>query len=96
MGVRKWVRNVSLATHGIVRGVRRQKRGSAVRELGREARSSRTRGRKRPNTSRRSFKTEGKGRLWRRQSFLCLREPARQGRRSVGREWAGWGQEEAL
>jgi hypothetical protein len=96
MGVRKWVRNVALATQGIVGGARRQKRGSAVRELGRQARSSRTRGRKRPSTSRRGFKTKGKGRMWRRQSAFCLREPARQGRRSVGREWAVWGQEEAL
>jgi hypothetical protein len=40
-------------------GARRQKRGRAVRE----ARSSKTRGRKRPNTSRKGLKARGKGRL---------------------------------
>jgi hypothetical protein len=64
--------------------------------VGQEARCSKTRGRKRPNTSRKGFKARGKGRLWRRESVLCPRKPARQGRRSEGREWAGRGQEEAL
>jgi hypothetical protein len=96
MEVGKWVRKVAVATHAILGGAGRQKRGCAEREVGREARSSKTRGRKRPNTSRKGFKARGKGRLWRRESVLCPREPARQGRRSVGREWAGAGQEEAL
>ena len=77
-------------------GARRQKRGRAVREVGREARSSKTRGRKRPNTNRKSFKARGKGRLWRRESVLYPRERARQGRHSVEREWVGRGEEEAL
>jgi hypothetical protein len=98
MQVGKWVRNVAFAMHAILGGARRQNRGRAVREreVGWEARSSKTRGRKRPNTSRKGFKARGKGRLWRRESVLCPREPARQGRHSVGREWAGRGQEEAL
>jgi hypothetical protein len=85
MEVEKWVRNVVFATHAILGGVRRQKKDRSVME----ARSSKTRGRKRPNTSRKGFKprTRGKGRLWRRESVLCPREPARQGRRSVGRVW---------
>jgi hypothetical protein len=96
MQVEKLVTNVVLATHAILGGARRQKRGRAVREVGREARSSKTRGRKRPNTSREGFKARGKGRLWRRESVPCPRELAWQGRHSVGREWAGRGQEEAL
>jgi hypothetical protein len=68
-----------------------------VREVGREARSSKTRGRKRLNTSRKGFKTREKGRLWRRRErVLCPGDPSRQGKRSVGREWTGRGQEEAL
>ena len=94
--MRKWVRNVAFATHAIVGGARRQKRGRVVMELGREARSSKTRGRKRLNTSSKGFKARGKGRLRRKQSVLCPKERARQGRHSVGREWAGRGQEEAL
>jgi hypothetical protein len=78
MQVGKWVRNVAFATHAILGGARRQTRGRAVREVGREARSSKTRGRKRPSTSRKGFKARGKGRLWRRESVLCPREPARQ------------------
>jgi hypothetical protein len=96
MEVGKWVRNVAFATHAILGGARRQKRGRAVREVGREARSSKTRGRKRPNTSSKGFKARGKGRLWSRESVLCPRERARQGRHSVGREWAGREEEEAL
>jgi hypothetical protein len=92
MEVEKWVRNVAFATHAILGGARRQKKVRAVRE----ARSSKTRGRKRPNVSRKGFKARGKGRLRRKESVLCPREPAQQGRRSVGREWAGRGQEEAL
>ena len=88
MEVGKWVRNVAKATHAILGGV--------VREVEREARSSKTRGIKRPTTRRKGFKARGKGRLWRRESVLCPREQARQGRRSVGREWIGRGQEEAL
>jgi hypothetical protein len=101
VGVRRWVRNVAFATHAILGGARRQKRGRAVREVlrevGREAKSSMTRGRKSPNTSRKRFKARGKGRLWRRESVLCSREPARQGMLRVGREreWAGRGQEKA-
>jgi hypothetical protein len=48
-------------------------------------------GRKGPNTRRKGFKTRGKWRLWRRESALCPREPERQGRRSMGRVWAGPG-----
>jgi hypothetical protein len=92
MQVGKWVRNVAFATHAILGGARRQKRGRAVRE----ARSSKSMGRKRPNTSRKCFKAREKGRLWIRESVLCPRELARQGRHSMGREWAGRGQEEAL
>jgi hypothetical protein len=66
MQVGKWVRNVALATHAILGGARRQKRGRAVREAGREARSSKTSGRKRPNASSKGFKARAKGRLWRR------------------------------
>ncbi len=61
--VGKWVRNVAFATYVILGGVRRQKRDHVVREMGREARSSKTRGRKRPNTNRKGFKARGKGRL---------------------------------
>ena len=96
MCVRKWLRNVAFATHAIVGGAMRQKRGRVVREVGREARSSKTRGRKRPNTSRKGFNARGKGSLGIRENVLCPREPARQGRRSVGMEWAGRGQEETL
>jgi hypothetical protein len=64
--------------------------------VGREARILKTRGRKRPSTSRKGFKARAEGRLWRRESVLCPREPTLEGRRSEGREWAGWGQEEAL
>jgi hypothetical protein len=92
MEVGKWVRNVAFATHAILGWARRQERGRAVRE----ARSSKTRSRKRPNTSRKGFKARGKRRLWRRESVLWPREPARQGMRSVGKEWAGRGQVEAL
>jgi hypothetical protein len=95
MGVRKWVRNVAFATHAILGGARRQKRGRSVTEVGREARRSKTRGRKKPNTSRKGFTARGKRRLWRRESVICPREPAQQGRRSVGREWAERGQVEA-
>ena len=49
-----------------------------------------------PKTSFFGFKARGKGRMKRRESVLCPREPARQGRRSVGMEWAGRVQEEAL
>ena len=43
------------------------------------------------------FQGKGKeGVLWRTASVLCPREPGRQGRRRVGRVWAGQGQEEAL
>ncbi len=42
------------------------------------------------------FKAREKGRMKRRESVLCPREPARQGRRSVGMEWAGRVQDEAL
>jgi hypothetical protein len=98
MQVGKWVRNVAFATHAILGGARRQKGGRAVRqrEVGREARSLTTRGRKRPNTSSKGFKARAKGRLWTRESVLCPREPARQGRHNMGREWAGRGKEEAL
>jgi hypothetical protein len=111
MEVRKWLRNVAFATHAMLGGARRQKRARAVRgarlslavrEVGREARSSKTTsGRKRPNTSRKGFKARAKGRLWRRASVRgsrqgSPREPSRQGRHSVRREWAGRGQEEAL
>jgi hypothetical protein len=67
-----------------------------VREVGWETRSSKTRGRKRPNTINKGFKIRGKGSLWRRESGLCPRERARQGRHSVGREWTGRGKEEVL
>jgi hypothetical protein len=69
MQVGKWVRNVAFTTHAILGGARRQNRGRVVRE----ARSSKTRGKKRPNTSRKGFKTREKGRLWRRESVLCPR-----------------------
>jgi hypothetical protein len=58
---------------------------------GRRREAQKIRGRKRPNTSRKRFKARGKGRLWRRESVLCPRELARQGRHSVGRKWAGRG-----
>jgi hypothetical protein len=67
-----------------------------LRGEGREARSSKTRGRKRPSTSRKGFKARRERRLWRRESVLCPKEPARQGRHRVVREWVGRGQEEAL
>ena len=92
MKARKRVRNVAFARHAILGGARRHKGGRAVRE----AKSSKTRGTKRPNTSRKGFKARGKRRLWRRESVLCPRELTRQGRRSMGREWMGRGQEEAL
>jgi hypothetical protein len=60
MDVRKWLRNVTFATHAILGGVRRQKRGRAVRELGPEARSSNTRGRKRPKHKQEGFQGKGK------------------------------------
>ena len=52
------------ATHTNLGG-RGGRRGRTVREVGRETRSSKTRGRKRPNTSRKGFNARGKGRLWR-------------------------------
>jgi hypothetical protein len=66
-------------------------RGCVLRGAGREARSSQTRGRKRPNTSSKGFKGMGKGRLWRRESVLCPREPGRQGRHQGGTVWGGSG-----
>ncbi len=96
MCVRKWLRNVAFETHAIVGGAMRQKRGRVVREVGREARTSKTRGRKRPNTSRKGLKERAKGRLWRRESVLCPRERVRQGRQSVGKQWSGKGEGEAL
>jgi hypothetical protein len=77
MRLRKWVRNVSFATHATLGGATRHKRGRAVEEVGREARLSKTRGRKGPNTTRKGFKARGKRRLWRRERVLCPREPAR-------------------
>jgi hypothetical protein len=41
------------------------------------------------------FKAKGKRKMWRRESVFCPREPIRQGRSSMGREWMGRGQEEA-
>jgi hypothetical protein len=77
------------ACDAILDGTRWQKRVHTVREVGREARSSKTRDRNRPNTSSQGFKTRGKGSLWRGERILCPREKSRQGRHSVGREWAG-------
>jgi hypothetical protein len=62
---RKWVRNVAFATRAILGRWRRQQRGCTVREVGREARSSQARGRKRPSTSRVAVKAKKKKRLWR-------------------------------
>ena len=93
MVVGKWVRKVALATHAILGGTSRQKRVREVREVGWEARSSKTRDRNRPNTSRKVFEARGKGRLWRRESVLCPRESVRQGRRNVGRKWTERGKE---
>jgi hypothetical protein len=97
MEVGKWVRNVAFHTHVVLGESRRQKRGRLVREVGWESRSSKTRDRKGPNTTRKGFKTREKGRLWRRrEGVLCPRDPSREGRHSVGREWVEWGQEETL
>ena len=73
-----------------------QHRGHAVREVGREVRSSGTRGRKRPSTIRVALKAKGKRRLWRSASVPCPKQTAKQGSSSEGRKWVGKGQEEAL
>jgi hypothetical protein len=97
MEMRKWVRNVPFATRAVL-GVARQcqHRGRAVRELGREARSSGTRGRKRPCTIWVALNAKGQGILWRSESVPCQKQTAKQGSSNVGRKWVGKGQEEAL
>ena len=72
------------ACDAILDGTRWQKRVHTVREVGREARSSKTRDRNRPNTRSQGFKTRGKG--------VCGEENASFVRgRSHGREGTAWG-----
>jgi hypothetical protein len=59
---RKCVRNVGFATRAML-GAREQDRGCAEREVGRVARSLKTRERKRPSTSRIASKAKAKRRL---------------------------------
>ena len=56
---------------------RQQDKGCAVREVGREARSLKTRNRKRPGTSRVASEAKAKRRLWRRGSVPNLRKTTR-------------------
>jgi hypothetical protein len=95
--MRKSVRNVAFATRAILRVARQcQHRGRAVPAVGREARRSVTRRRKRPCTIRVALKAKGKRRQWRSESVPCPKQTAEQGSSSVGRKWVGKGQEEAL
>ena len=100
MEVGKWVRNVAKATHAILGGARRQKGGRAVREgvgeVGPEARSSKTRGRKRPNTSLKDFTAGERGGCGEEKESFVRGSRHGQGRHSVRREWTGRGQEEVL
>jgi hypothetical protein len=92
METRKWVRNVGLATRAML-GARQQDRGCAEREVGRGARSLKTRERKRPlSTSRVAPKAKAKTKLWRRESVPYPRKPTRHKRRRLKKEWAVAGQ----
>jgi hypothetical protein len=73
-------------------GAREQDRGCAEREVGRGARSLKTRERKRPGTSRVVSKAKAKRRLWRRGSVPRPRKTTRQKSSSKKKEWAVVGQ----
>jgi hypothetical protein len=89
---RKWVRNVGLATRAMLRA-RDQDRGCAEREVGRGARSLKTRERKTPSTSRvAASKAKAKKRPWRRESVPHPRKTTRPKSSSMKKEWAGAGQ----
>ncbi len=61
MEVGKWVRNVAFATHAILGRARRQKRGRVVREVGREAKSSKTKRQKETKHKEEGVQGKGKG-----------------------------------
>jgi hypothetical protein len=73
-------------------GAREQDRGCAEREVGRGARSLKTRERKRPSTSRVASKAKAKRRLWRRESIPHPRKATRPKSSSMKKEWAAAGQ----
>jgi hypothetical protein len=91
MKTRKWVRNVSFATSAML-GAREQDRGCAEREVGRGARSLKTRERKRSSTSRVVLKAKAKTRLWRRESVPYPRKATRPKSSSMKTEYAVAGQ----
>ncbi len=91
METRKWVRNVGFATRAML-GAREQHRACSEREVGRGARSFKTRERKRPSTSRVALKAKAKRRLWRSESLPCPRMATRHKRSSMKKEWAVVGQ----
>jgi len=91
METRKWVRNVGFARHAML-GAREQDRGCAEREVGRVARSLKTRERKRPGTSRVASKAKPKRMLWRRGSVHYPRKTTRPKSSSMKKEWAVVGQ----
>ena len=95
--MRKLVKNVAFAKRAILGRARQcQYRDREVGEVGREARNSLTRRRKRPSTIGVVLKAKGKRRLWRSESVPCPKQTTEQGSSSVGRKWLGKGQEEAL
>jgi hypothetical protein len=71
---------------------REQGRGCAEREVGRGARSLRTRERKRPSTSSAESKAEARRKLWRRESAPYSRKTTRPKSSSINKEWAVVGQ----
>jgi hypothetical protein len=87
----KWVRNVGFATRAML-GAREQDRRCAESEVGRGARSLKTREAKRPSTSRVASKAKAKRKLWRRESVPGPRKPTRPKSSSMKKEWAVVGQ----
>jgi hypothetical protein len=98
MAMRKWARSVGFATRATLgRAGRCQDRGLAMREVGQEARSSKTRGRKKTSTTRVALiLAKAKRRPWRRESVPCPRQSAQQESSNKGRWRAGEGQAEEL
>jgi hypothetical protein len=79
MGISKWVRNVGFATLAKLGAQSEGERGGGTRIEKFE--NSKTRGRKRPSTSRVAMKAKGMRRLWRRESLLSPRQPGTHRRR---------------
>jgi hypothetical protein len=91
METRKWVGSVGFATSAML-GAREQDRGCAEREVGRGARSLKTRERRRPSTRRAASTAKAKRTLWRRESVPCPRKATRPKSSSMKKEWAVVGQ----